>query len=186
MAKAKKRQGRPRKKETEQKQLAIIVQDLVKSNPDVSDVGMIIALLKDDVKSLEKLKKECTDIDEFLQIASRMANVALVTSAIEAATGYDYEETEQIIHKFPKYDENGTPFSLEVEGDKKVKKRHAKKDGQLLKFILSNRLPEYFNDTKKVEINKKTIEIKADTEAEIRGFAGRLLDVIDAEFVGAE
>jgi hypothetical protein len=175
MAKAKKRQGRPRKKETEQKQLAIIVQDLVKSNPDVSDVGMIIALLKDDVKSLEKLKKECTDIDEFLQIASRMANVALVTS-----------ETEQIIHKFPKYDENGTPFSLEVEGDKKVKKRHAKKDGQLLKFILSNRLPEYFNDTKKVEINKKTIEIKADTEAEIRGFAGRLLDVIDAEFVGAE
>lgn len=181
--------ARPRKKETEEKALAKITQDLVKENPDISDVGAILACLKHDVSSLEKLKKECTDVDEFLAIASKRANVAIVTAAIEAAIGYEYEETEQLIRKTPRYDSNGVLTTVDVPSDLKIRKKHSKRDPSLLKFILLNRLPEYFSDTKKVEINKKIIEIKADTEAEIRSFAGRLMDafkdedIIDGEVI---
>ncbi|MFW9875966.1 MAG: hypothetical protein ACFFG0_22930 [Candidatus Thorarchaeota archaeon] len=156
---------------------------MVQSNPNVSDVGAILACLKNDVTSLNKLKNECKDIEEFIELASRQANVALVTAAIEAAIGYDYEETEQLIRKVPHYGENGKLEIREVPADLKVKKKHAKKNDALLKFILANRLPEYFSDSRKVEINKKSIEIKANTEAEIRQFAGKLLNVIDAEIV---
>jgi hypothetical protein len=175
--------GRPTKQVTQQKQLAVIVKDLVEANPNISDVGAILACLKNDVKTLVEIKNESKDIDEFLDLAAKRANVMLVTAAIEAALGYDYEETEQLIRKMPHYDENGIIEIREIEGDLKVKKKHAKKDNQLLKFILANRLPEYFSDTRKVEINKKSIEIKANTEAEIRSFAGKLLDIIDTEFV---
>lgn len=145
--------------------------------------------MRKDVFSLEKLKKECTDVDEFLAIASKRANVAIVTAAIEAAIGYEYEETVTEMRSMPKYDENGSPIIIDVPASKKIYKKHSKRDPSLLKFILLNRLPEYFSDTKKVEINKKTIEIKADTEAEIRSFAGRLMDafkdegIIDGEIV---
>ena len=181
--------ARPRKKASEDKQLAVIIKDLVKADIDISDVGTIIACLKGDVKSLKELKDECSSIDEFLDLASKKANIALVTAAIEAAIGYDYVETEQLIRKVPHYDEHGKVEIREIPADLKIKTKHAKKNDQLLKFILSNRLPEYFNDTKRVEINKKTIEIKANTEQEIRSFAGRLLDafkdekIIEAEIV---
>ncbi len=184
--------ARPRKKASEDKQLAVIIKDLVKSDIDISDVGTIIACLKGDVKSLKELKDECSSIDEFLELASKKANIALVTAAIEAAIGYDYIETEQLIRKVPHYGENGKLEIREVPADLKIKTKHAKKNDQLLKFILSNRLPEYFNDTKRVEINKKTIEIKANTEQEIRSFAGRLLDafkdekIIEVEIVETE
>ena len=39
-------------------------------------------------------------------------------------------------------------------------------------------MPEYFQDIQKVEINKKSIEIKAITESEIKSFAGRLMEAI--------
>lgn len=183
--------GRPRKQKSEDKQLAVIIKDLVKADVDISDVGTIIACLKGDVKSLKELKDECSSIDEFLELASRKANIALVTAAIEAAIGYDYIETEQLIKKEP-HIVNGRLEIREVPGNLKIKKKHAKKNDQLLKFILTNRLPEYFSDVKKVEINKRSIEIKANTEAEIRGFAGRLLDafkdekIIEAEIVDTD
>jgi len=175
--------GRPTLKSTQDKQLAVIVKDLVKSDIDVSDVGAILACLKGDMKSLKALKDECTSIDEFLEVASKRANVALVMAAVEAALGYDYEEVDQKIAVVYDHDDEGKLTISELPGEKKVKKKHAKKNDQLLKFILSNRLPEYFSDVRKVEINKKSIEIKANTEAEIKSFAGKLLDVIDAEFV---
>ena len=179
--------ARPRKKVSEDKQLAVIIKDLVKADIDISDVGTIIACLKGDVKSLKELKNECSSIDEFLELASKKANIALVTAAIEAAIGYDYIETEQLIRKTIHYDEHGKMEIREIPADLKIKTKHAKKNDQLLKFILSNRLPEYFSDTRKVEINKKTIEIKANTEEEIRGFAGRLLDAFkDEEIIEAE
>ena len=154
----------------------------MKDNPNISDIGAIMACLKDDVTSLQELKDECTSIDEFLDIASRRANVALVTAAIEAAIGYNYEEWEQKINLLHKVDEDGKITTTEIPGEKKVKHKHAKKNDQLLKYLLTNRLPEYFSDTKKIEINKKSIEIKANTEEEIKSFCGRLLDVIDVEF----
>lgn len=175
--------GRQTKKQREEKQLACIVKDIIKSDIDVSDVGTILACFKGDVKSLQTLKDECSNIDVFLEVAAKRANVALVTAAIEAAIGYDYVETDQKISILYQVDDDGNVTKKEVPGELKVKTKHAKKNDQLLKFILSNRLPEYFSDIKKVEINKKSIDLKGDITKEIEGFAGKLLDVIETDFV---
>jgi len=145
------------------------------------------------VKWLQDLKKECTGIDEFMELASQRANVALVAAAVEAAVGYDYEEIKQEYMKVHKgYDDNNEPIIVEIPGKRTTNKKHTKKDGSMLKFLLINRLPDYFSDTKKFEINKKTVELKGVTEEEIKGFAGKLLTVIkerkvvDSEFVETE
>jgi hypothetical protein len=178
--------ARPRKKESEEKALTRLVTEIIKDNPNLSDIGIIIGCLGEgSVKELEELKKSCESIDEFLEIARQRADVAIVIAATKAAMGYDYEETEQIIRKkCMGFDEDGIPSFQDVPESVKLRKKHAKKNDALLKFLLTNRLPQYFSDSKKIEINKKVIEIRANTEAEIREFAGKLLDVIDVEVVG--
>jgi len=180
--------ARPRKQESEEKALTRLVTEIIKDNPNLSDLGTVIGCMGDEpVKDLEELKKSCKSIDEFLEIAQKRADVALVVAATKAAMGYDYEETEQIIRKkCMGFDEDGIPSFQDVPESVKLRKKHAKKNDALLKFLLLNRLPQYFSDTKRVEINKKSIEIKGNTEAEIREFAGKLLDVIDTEFVETE
>lgn len=173
--------ARPRKDVN--KALAIIAQDLIESGNDISDIGVIVgALGTDSLKWLEGLKKECTDIDEFLKIAKTRADIALIAAAVQAAMGYDYEEVDQTYLKIPKgMGADGRPLFEECEGNKKVKKKHARKNDALLKFILQCRMPEYFQDVKKVEINKKTIEIKEVAEKEIMDFAGKLLKEFDSK-----
>ena len=109
-----------------------------------------------------------------------------MVAAIKAAIGYDYEETEERISKVPKRGTDDKVIITDVITGITKRKKHAKKSDALLKFLLMNRLPKYFSDTKRVEINKKVIEIKGNTEAEIRTFAGRLLEAIDSEFIEAE
>lgn len=171
--------SRPRKKETEEKHLTRLVTDIIKENPDLSDIGTIIGCLgKGSIKELEELKKNCSSIDEFLDIARKRADVALVVAAIKAAVGYDYEEIEERISKVPKRGTDDKIIITDVLTGVTKRKKHAKKSDALLKFLLMNRLPQYFSDVKKVEINKKVIEIKGNIEQEIKEFAGRLLDVI--------
>ena len=170
--------ARPRKDIN--KELGLVVRDLIESDQSISDIGTIIGCLgKDSVKWLKDLKKECTSIDEFIDMARARADIALVAAAIEAALGYDYEEVDQDYIKTVKgYDEHDKPIIVDMPGNRKVKTRHAKKNDALLKFILKNRLPEFFQDVQKVQIDKKTIEIKAITEGEIKQFAGRLMEAI--------
>ena len=169
--------GRPRKDLN--KELALVVKDLIESDQSISDIGTIIGCLgKDSVKWLKDLKKECTSIDEFIDMARARADIALVAAAIEAALGYDYEEVDQEYFKIAGYDDDGLPLDRLVEGKKRVKTRHAKKNDALLKFILKNRLPEFFQDVQKVQINKTNIEIKEVTAGEIKQFAGRLMEAI--------
>lgn len=179
--------GRPKKKETEEKHLTRLITDIIKKNPSLSDIGTIIGCLGEgSIKDLEELKKNCTSIDDFLEIARQRADVALVVAAIKAAIGYNYEEIEQRISKVPKRGADDKIIITEVVTGVTKRRKHAKKSDALLKFLLMNRLPEYFSDVKKVEINKKVIEIKGNTEQEIKEFAGRLLDVIvpvETEFV---
>ena len=176
--------ARPRKKETEEKHLTRLITDIIKENPDLSDIGTIIGCLGEgSIKDLEELKKSCSSIDDFLEIARKRADVALVVAAIKAAIGYDYEEIEERISKVPKRGMDDKVIICDVITGVTRRKKHAKKSDALLKFLLMNRLPEFFSDTKKVEINKKVIEIKGNTEEEIRRFAGGLLKAIDVDFI---
>lgn len=171
--------ARPRKDKN--KEVSIILSDLIKNNADISDIGVILgALGSDSAKWLKDLKKECTTVEEFIELARQRADVALVAAAVEAAVGYDYEEVDiDTIKTLQGYDSNSEPILVDKERGRKIKKRRSKQNDALLKFILKNRLPEYFQDVSKVEINKKSIEIKEITAKEIQQFAGRLLDTLE-------
>jgi len=152
----------------------------MQNNQSISDIGVIIGCLgTDGVKWLKDLKKECSSIDEFLELAAQRADIALIAAAAEAAVGYDFTEEEiEYIKVVDGENTDGSPRVKEVEGKRKVRKRHARKNDSLLKFILKNRSPEYFQDISKVEVNKKSVEIKQITESEIKKFAGRLLESV--------
>ena len=161
----------------------MVVKDLIANGQDISDVGIIIgALGTDSTKWLKDLKKECTSVDEFIEIATKRADIALIVAAVRTALGYEYSETDQSFIRVPAgYDEAGIPKMREVPSSKKVKTKRALPNEALLRFILKCRLPEYFQDTQRIEINKKTIEIKEIAQKEIESFAGKLLEAIDVK-----
>jgi len=173
----------PRPKKDIGAAFAIVAKDILENNQNIADVGVIIgALGEDSLKWLKDLKAECTTVDEFIEIARQRADIALITAAVKCALGYEYEETDQNYLRVPAgYDDAGIPKMREVPGGKKVKTKRALPNEALLRFILKCRLPEYFQDTQRIEINKKTIEIKEVAQKEIEEFGRKLLDSIKNE-----
>lgn len=162
---------------SEEKAVSIVVADLMKNGQDIVDIGIIVGCLGSNSKKwLQDLKDECTSIDEFLELASKRADIELISAMVKAALGYDYKEQDIVYENKREKDAEGQWVYKKVEGKRTVKHKHARKNDALLKFILKNRYPEYFHDAQKIEINKKSIEIKDITENEIRGFAGKLLE----------
>ena len=162
---------------------ALVAKDLLENNQNIADVGTILgALGEDSLKWLKDLKAECTTIDEFLEIATKRADIALIVAAVKCALGYEYQEEDRTYRNVLNHrDDTGAPVMKEVVDGRKVKIKRALPNDALLKFLLKCRLPEYFQDTQRIEINKKTIEIKEISQKEIESFAGRLLDTIDAK-----
>ena len=157
---------------------ALVAKDLLENNQSVADVGTIVgALGEDSLKWLKDLKSECASVDEFLEIATKRADIALIVAAVKCALGYEYEEIDQNYIRVPGgYDDAGIPKMREVPSSKKVKTKRALPNEALLRFLLRCRLPEYFSDVRKVEINKKVIEIKGDAEKQIRELSRSLLE----------
>ncbi|MEJ2648618.1 MAG: hypothetical protein P8016_09455 [Sedimentisphaerales bacterium] len=178
--------ARPKKLNVET-ELALVAKDLIEHNQDVAHIGLIVgALGTDSLEWLSDLKKECTSVDEFIEIAAKRAEIQLISAAIKNAMGYDYEEVDCDIAKIPVgYGKNRKPKMRLVERGRKVKTKHARANETLLKFLLKNYIPQYFQDVSKVEINKKSIEIKEITADEIKRFAGKLLETVDSEEAGA-
>ena len=163
--------------------LTVVVKDLLENNQNISDIGVIIGVLgEDSLKWLEGLKNECSTTEEFIELAKQRADISLIAAAVKAAMGYSYEEIDQNYIRVPAgYDEAGIPKMRDAVGSRKVKTKRALPNEALLRFILKCRLPEYFTDTQRVEINKKVIEIKGDAEKEIREFGRKLLESLDNE-----
>ena len=161
----------------------MVVKDLLDNNQNIADVGVILgALGEDSLKWLKDLKAECSSVDEFVDIARQRADVALIAAAVKSALGFEYEESYQNYLKVPDgYNDDGSPRMRDVPGNRQVKTKRALPNEALLRFILKCRLPEYFTDTQRIEINKKSIEIKETTQKEIEHFAGKLLEAIDVK-----
>jgi len=160
--------------------MTLVAKDLLENNQNVADIGVIVgALGEDSLKWLKDLKAECTTIDEFIEIARQRADIALIVAAVKTALGYEYEEIDQNYIRVPAgYNDAGIPKMREEKGGKKVKTKRALPNEALLRFILKCRLPEYFQDTQRIEINKKTIEIKEIAQKEIEEFGRKLLESI--------
>ena len=122
----------------------MVAKDLLENNQNIADVGVIIgALGEDNLKWLQDLKKQCTTVDEFIDIARQRAYIALIAAAVKCALGYEYEESYQNFLKVPAgYDDNGVPIMRDVPSNRQVKKRRVLPNEALLKFILKCRLRE--------------------------------------------
>lgn len=173
----------PRPKKSLEAAMTLVAKDLLEKNQSVADIGVIVgALGEDSLKWLKDLKAECATVDEFIELATKRADIALIVAAVKTALGYEYEEIDQNFLRVPDgYDDGGNPRMREVPSNKKVKTKRALPNEALLRFILKCRLPEYFQDVQRVEINKKTIEIKEIAQKEIESFAGKLLEAIDVK-----
>ncbi len=160
---------------------ALVAKDLLENNQNVADVGTIIgALGEDSLKWLKDLKDECTTIDEFVEIARQRADIALIVQAVKCALGYEYREEDRTYRNIlNNRDEKGAPVMKEIVEGRKVKIKRALPNEALLRFILKCRLPEYFQDTQRIEINKKTIEIKELAGRQIEEFGRKFLEMAD-------
>jgi len=169
--------GRPKKDTLAA--MTLVAKDLLENNQNVADIGVIVgALGEDSLKWLKDLKVECTTIDEFIEIARQRADIALIVAAVKTALGYEYQEIDENFLKIPDgYDDVGRPKMRDVRSGKKVKTKRALPNEALLRFILKCRLPEYFTDTQRVEINKKVIEIKELAGKEIEEIGRKFLEV---------
>ena len=173
----------PRPKKSLEMAMTLVAKDLLENNQSVADIGTIVGTLgEDSLKWLKDLKTECSTVDEFIELATKRADIALIVAAVKCALGYEYEEIDQNFLRVPAgYDDAGIPKMREVPSNKKVKTKRALPNEALLRFILKCRLPEYFQDTQRIEINKKTIEIKEIAQKEIEEFGRKLLDSIKNE-----
>jgi len=156
---------------------------LLENNQNIADVGVILGTLgEDSLKWLKDLKAECTTVDEFVEIARQRADISLIVAAVKCALGYEYQEEDKTYRNIlNNRDETGAPVMKEVVDGRKVKIKRALPNEALLRFILKCRLPEYFTDTQRIEINKKTIEIKEIAQKEIEEFGRKLLESIKSE-----
>jgi hypothetical protein len=171
----------PRPKKDLGAAFALVAKDLLENNQNIADVGVILgALGEDSLKWLKDLKTECANVDEFIELATKRADIALIVAAVKCALGYEYIEIDENFLKVPDgYDKLGIPKMREVPSNKKVKTKRALPNEALLRFILKCRLPEYFQDVQRVEINKKTIEIKELAGRQIEEFGRKFLEMAD-------
>lgn len=159
--------------------MTLVAKDLLENNQSVADIGTIVgALGEDSLKWLKDLKTECATVDEFLEIATKRADIALIVAAVKCALGYEYQEEDKTYRNILNHrDDTGAPVMKEIVEGRKVKTKRALPNEALLRFILKCRLPEYFQDTQRIEINKKTIEIKELAGKEIEAIGRKFLEV---------
>jgi hypothetical protein len=170
-----------------------VIQNLASLGKTEADIGMIIGYSgRKPGKFIAQLKKECPDVAIALEVGRRLADIELVTTAFEAAVGYDYTEMTRD-YKFVEIRDEETGELIRREKTLVKEKKSDKKqrpDSAILKMLLLSRLPDYFIDSKKVTL---TQIMEADpTEDEIRRFAGKLMalvnptKVIEAQVIDSE
>lgn len=175
----------------EKTNLAHITKAIIREGGTVADVGIILGCAAVSGEEwLVELKAKGLSVAEFMEVAKTRADIDLIRVAVKAATGYGYEEESQEFVTIPEIGEDGEPTGkakMVVPQKKTIKKRHQAADTTLLKFLLTSRMPEYFQEVKHIKIDKRVVEVKMDAEAEIRSFAAGLLkafdEPVDAEFV---
>ena len=159
-----------------------IIQNLTAQGYNLADIGMILGYSGKDPKSwIWRLKENHPEIQEAIEAGKNLADVELVKTAFKEATGYTIEEVETYYKAFP--DPNNPTKVRWVAVEKKKKPKYIPPNAILLWKMLCSRLPDLFQDTKKIEINKTTLDIKDVTADEIRRFAGRFARMVDSEVI---
>lgn len=158
-----------------------LIKKFTSGGATTADIGLLLGYTQGDIgKWIKKIKKKYPELAELWETGVNLAEVALVAKAMQLAFGYNYDEiTTRYKNVQAGYSETGQPIIREVpSGEKKIVKKQIKGDKDLLKFLLINRLPDYFADKKTIDVTKHT-DIEAATEEEIKQFAGKLMETVN-------
>lgn len=154
-----------------------LIKKFTSGGATLAEIGLLFGYTKKDIgKFIKKLENKYPDLAKSWEIGVNLADTALVATAFAIATGYSCEETKEIFRECVKYDSTGKPITVPIKTSKEVKTKHVQPNPDMLKFLLVNRLPEYFSDKRQIDITKHT-DLGGVTEEEIRQFAGRLMEV---------
>ena len=150
-----------------------VIQNLTAEGRSLSDIGMLLGYAgKSPAQWLKYIKNKHPEVADALKVGAQMADTKLIVTAFDAATGYDIEELDIEYIVTPRLD-GSIHYS---EKNRKVKRKYVKPDTGLLFKLLCNRLPEYFSDTRKFEIDKRSVSVEVDMNKEISEFAGKLME----------
>ncbi|MFX0136807.1 MAG: hypothetical protein ACFFDN_24430 [Candidatus Hodarchaeota archaeon] len=159
-----------------------VVENLAKDGRSQADIGMILGFSGKDAKNwFKRLRKKYSSIQEAWEAGVAAANIQLVKTAFERAIGYEYDEIEEEFEFAGngEYDENSDPIIVRIPTSRKVKHKKRAPDVSMLKFLLINRLPMEFKDSKDIKTKPKK-----ETESQRqKNIAGRLISIIEAEEV---
>ena len=163
---------------------APVISNLLSNGFSLADVGLLIGFSGEHPdRWLKRLGEDSGAIQEAIQAGLNAANAKLVATAFDTAMGKWITE-EEINYEMKKCrDDEGLrqPYWRWKKVRKKEKKRYIEPNTQLLWRLLMSRMPEYFNETKNISIEKRSVELKGEVESEIQSFAGNLLRLVEDE-----
>lgn len=113
---------------------------------DAAGIGLILGYAgKNPEKWLKKLQQQYPDVKTAYEAGVNIADTHLVSTAMQVACGYKFEEEViKYILTPDGMDENHRPKLKSVPVERKINKKYQHPDNQMLKFLLINRLPEFF------------------------------------------
>lgn len=150
-----------------------VIQNLTAEGRSLADIGMLLGYAgKSPIAWIKYIKNKYPEVADAIKVGTQLADTKLIVTAFDVATGYDVEELDVTLAGVRQI--NGEIDYYEKS--RKTKRKHIKPDSTLLFKLLCNRLPEYFQDTKKFEIDKRSVDAKIDMNKEISEFAGKLMD----------
>lgn len=146
------------------------------------DIGLLIGVSG---LTIKKWKQRYPDLKEACQEAKSVAASHLVAQMVRTAMGYRYEE---VVNTYVPRRELLEAEELEgldeldpdemVLKSRKVTEKHQPGNAQLAMFVATNILPRQFSNRFEIDKKESKIVIKAElTGEEIRGFAGKLLEI---------
>jgi len=157
-----------------------VIQNLTAEGRSLSDIGMLLGYAgKSPAMWMRFLKNKHPEVADAIETGAQMADTKLIVTAFDAAIGYDVEEETVEYIPQPVIDGGGLDRMPKIPKTRKVTRKHIRPDTSLLFKLLCNRLPEYFSDIRKFEINKKSLNAKVDMNKEIAAFAGKLMQATE-------
>jgi hypothetical protein len=178
-----------RRQEVNVDSLLPVIQNLTGQGFNLSDVGMLLGYAGDKPdRWLYNLRQKYPEINDAITIGRQAANAELIRTAFQEATGYWIEEEEVLAENIPHFPAPDVPFGEPkpmqdkyINKEKKTKRKFIQPNTQLLFKLLCCRLPEFFSDVRKVEIDKRSLELKGTISDEIKSFAGALYRAINTD-----
>lgn len=160
------------------------IQNLTAQGYTKADIGILLGFAgKDPEGWLKRLEAKFPTLAEAIQAGKDAGDIELVKTAFEQALGHWVDGGEEIRYKAVQDRQNPNKVKWVQSAKKKLPAKFIPGNGKLLFQLLCSRLPEYFSDTRRVEIDKKVLELKGNVKDEILGFAGALAAAVQPKEV---